>query len=543
MYVILRPTQDDVKISMLIKLSIPNLTKENAHRFESEALAITGVQKVDTWSGRAELEVMDEFVKRSVIEILTRAGFPPVVPSTITTKVCLDGMTCRACEITVEQQWKNIPGVHKVDVNSHTGIAQIVHDKNEMVHVSDLQKALSDKKYIVRSFEEKRTAFQAEQPSFIRILGLFALVFFLGALLRKLGIFSFGTAVTQSMSFAAAVVLGLVAGTSSCLAVSGGLLLSCAAKFNERYRTGSANDRFRPVFLFVLGRVIGYGFLGGLVGLLGSAFTFSPILTGGLIILAAFFMILMGFDMLNISPKWLKACMPRMPKAISRRVMDADGKDRWFMPFLLGGGTFFLPCGFTQALQVYALTTGSFWQSALMLAGFAVGTSPALLALGWASSSLKGKAGKFFFQFSGALVIVLGIWNIQNGFALAGFRAPDFRSVTVDTTAQVVQNAMDDPNVNVVDGVQQIEMSLTGTKPYYRPSNEYTVKAGVPVRLQINGGGSGCRAFFQIPKLGISEELSGEKTVMDFTPKKPGSYTFTCSMGMYRGTLNVVSST
>lgn len=525
---------------MQLNLVIQNLTKENADRFECLTLAFHGVKKVDTWQGRAQLDVVSESVIPPLLAHLSASGFS-VATKTKKTKVCIDGMTCRACELTVEQKWKKMPGVTNVHVNSHTGIAQIEHDENEIVQIDHLQKILSDQKYTVRPFDQKHpTLIQMERPSPIRLIGLFALVFLLGTLFNKLGIFGLGTSITQSMTFAAAVVLGLVAGTSSCLAVAGGLLLSSTAKFHERYASGSANDRFRPVFLFVFGRVIGYGLLGGLVGLIGTAFTFSPLFTGGLIILAAVYMMVMGLDMLKISPKWLKACLPSMPKAISRRVMDAQGKEHWSAPFLIGAATFFLPCGFTQALQVYALTTGSFWQSGLMLAGFAIGTSPALFALGWMSSSLKGKAGKFFFQFSGALVIVLGFWNIQNGLALAGVSAPDFSSRSSDQSAQVAKTLVDDPNVKTVDGVQQISMSLTGVKPYYSPSDAYTVKAGIPVRLQINGGGSGCRAFFQIPKLGISEELKNNKTVMDFTPEKPGSYIFTCSMGMYRGTLTVI---
>jgi sulfite exporter TauE/SafE/copper chaperone CopZ len=524
---------------MLLKLNISNLNKNNAERFESETLKVTGVQKVDTWTGRAELEVVDQTVVPALRNTLSHAGFN-IQPYAQVMKVCIDGMTCRSCELTIERKFKNVPGVHKVDVNARTGVARIFQKDGESVDVEHLKKALSGETYVVRGLEEKPAlSTYAERPSLMRLVGLFALVFLLGILFDKIGIFGANTTVTQSMSFAAAVVLGLVAGTSSCLAVAGGLLLSSAAKFNERYREISSNNRFRPVFLFVLGRVVGYSVLGGLVGLLGTAFTFSPFVTGGLIVLAAVYMLIMGFDMLDISPRWLKACLPRIPKSISRRVIDAEGKEHWSAPFLLGAGTFFLPCGFTQALQVYALTTGSIWQSALMLGGFAVGTAPALLALGWASSSLKGKTGKFFFQFSGALVIVLGIWNIQSGLILAGVTTPnfDFEPVTAQT-AKIIA----DPNVKIVEGVQFISMSLIQTDPYYSPSDEFTVKAGTPVRLQINGQGRGCRSYFQIPKLGVSTALSGPKTVMDFTPQKPGRYAFSCSMGMYRGALNVVSS-
>ena len=40
-------------------------------------------------------------------------------------------------------------------------------------------------------------------------------------------------------------------------------------------------------------------------------------------------------------------------------------------PLLVGVVTFFLPCGFTQAMQIYAVSTGSFWLGGLSLAIFA----------------------------------------------------------------------------------------------------------------------------------------------------------------------------
>ncbi|MBP6911491.1 sulfite exporter TauE/SafE family protein [Patescibacteria group bacterium] len=47
----------------------------------------------------------------------------------------------------------------------------------------------------------------------------------------------------------------------------------------------------------------------------------------------------------------------------------------------MGIGTFFLPCGFTQSMQVYTLSTGSFLAGGLTMLSFALGTLPMLLLL------------------------------------------------------------------------------------------------------------------------------------------------------------------
>lgn len=536
---------------MQMTIFVRNLTRENAARFEAAAHNVEGVHAVDTWNGKAVVKFRDDDTLRRLLSALAAAGFElkegggadaQGVPRVM--KVRVDGMTCRSCEILVERKFKTVAGVRKVDVNAASGIARIVCHDGCSVDVGHLQKAMAGEKYLVRGLAHGGARAETERssrPSFLRIVGLFVLVLLIGSLFNKFGVFGQSVSVAGSVTFAAALVLGIVAGSSSCLAVSGGLLLSSAGKFNERYGGTTKIGRMRPVFFFVVGRVLSYGVLGGLIGLIGSAFTPSPFFTGALMVLAALYMLVMGLEMLKICPSWMKACMPKMPKAVSHRIVDAEGREHWAAPFLLGSATFFLPCGFTQALQVYALTTGSFMESAVLLAGFALGTAPALLALGWAASSLKGKAGKFFFQFSGALVIVLGLWNIQSGLTVAGYplALPRFDFNASAASAGAGQGA--DQNVRLEGDVQVIAMRLTNSAPYYAPGNAFTVKAGVPVRIEINGRGTGCRSIFQIPKLGVSEYLNKPATSIAFTPERPGKYTFSCSMGMYPGVLNVVS--
>lgn len=543
---------------MQMTIFVRNLTRENAERFEAEARHVEGVYAVDTWKGKATIAFQGEDgedVVRRLQSALRAAGFDieecvddGMQNNARVMKVCVDGMTCRSCEITIERKFKKIPGVRSVNVDAASGVAKIMCHDGCTVDIGHLQKAIVGEKYSVRGMTARRDgrmeAEGARRPSFFRLAGLFVLVLLLGWLFNTFGVVGQSVGVAGSMTFVAALALGLVAGSSSCLAVSGGLLLSSAGKFNERYGGMTKLERMRPVFFFVAGRVLAYGILGGLIGLVGAAFTPSPFFNGTLIMLAALYMLAMGLEMLHISPPWLKACMPRMPKALSHRIVDAEGREHWAAPFLLGSATFFLPCGFTQALQVYALTTGSFAQSALILAAFALGTAPALLALGWASSSLNGKAGKFFFQFSGALVIVLGLWNVQNGLTVAGYPLSFARFGAGSNTAAASVGAAEwkDPNVRLENGVQRIAMKLTANSPYYAPSNTFTVKAGVPVRIEINGRGTGCRSIFQIPKLGVSEYLNKPATSFEFTPDKAGEYAFSCSMGMYPGVLNVVSS-
>ena len=452
-------------------------------------------------------------------------------------KFAVDGMHCQSCELMIERRLKKLPNVRQVDVNAAKGVARVVCE-GEPPTIEALNAAVIEDGYKVRPLSEgarPQPIVIEKRPTFWQLVGLFGMVLLLGSLLTRLGLFKTNAVFDSSTTFWTVFVVGLIAASSSCIAVSGGLLLSSAAKFNERFGSDAPLTRMRPVFMFIAGRVLSYTVLGGVIGAIGKALTPPLFVTGAITVLAALYMLVMGLDMLHIAPAWLKGLLPRMPKALSHRIMDAQGHPHPVAPFVLGAATFFLPCGFTQALQLYAFTTGNFAQSALLMMAFALGTAPALLALGWASGSLKGAAGKFFFRFSGALVVVLGLLNIQHGMTLAGFplRLPDFSS-----TAAAAANAAD-PNVKLVDGKQVIRMRL-GTSDFYDPSDAYTVKAGTPVRMEIEGPGYGCRSMLVIPRLRKSVALRDSLNILEFTPDAPGTYTFSCAMGMYPGTLTVV---
>lgn len=507
----------------IIRLRVDGLNSANAAAFESAA-AKAGAKGADTWKGRAALTVSDDIDQEALLAGLRDAGFP-CARIEARDVVRIGGMTCRSCELTVEEAFKGVAGVTSVDADASRGEAVITY-RDQRPTDAALQAALDGHAYVVGGDA------LSERPTFGRLFALFAAVLLLGALLSRLGALDAGYELGGGSNFLQAVLIGLLAGSTSCVAVAGGLLLSSAKAFRERYGAGAV----MPVFAFVGGRVASYALLGGVLGAVGGFVDLPPAATGALIVAAAIYMLVMGLDMLGIAPAWLKRFAPRMPKSLGGRVVAAGKGAHPAMPALLGAATFFLPCGFTQALQLYALSSGSFAAGATVLGGFALGTAPVLTAVGWASTSLKGKAGTLFFQFSGALVVVLGIWNVQNGLTVAGYplRLPSFPSAA---TAAVDGP---DPNVNVVDGVQVIDVSLTAVSPFYAPTNAFVVRAGVPVRMTLRGVGTGCRSLFQIPEFGVKTALNKAVNVVEFTPTRPVTATFSCSMGMFPGRITVV---
>ena len=340
------------------------------------------------------------------------------------------------------------------------------------------------------------------------------------------------------MGYGVVLLIGLVAAMSTCIAVTGGLLLSVAARYNEQHPDWSGIQKFRPHLYFNLGRIAGYTAFGAGVGALGSMLTISSRATGALMVAASLVMIILGLRLLKIFP-WLSRLQPKMPKFLAHKIHDLSTTQHKAAPAALGALTFFLPCGFTQALQLYILTQGSWIKGALTMLVFALGTLPALLSVGVISSFAKGNFQRYFLKFAGALVVLLGVFNIGNGLTLAGVnvRLP---GTSLSGGARAAATVLDDPNVTYDGNQQVVKMDVVAFK--YQP-NHFTIRQNVPVRWEINGVNTyGCQSVILIPKLGITKFIQQGPNVQEFMPTEPGELQFHCSMGMYRGSFTVLPS-
>jgi sulfite exporter TauE/SafE len=342
---------------------------------------------------------------------------------------------------------------------------------------------------------------------------------------------------SETMSYGLIFVVGLVASMSSCIAVTGGLLVAVAAKYNEASIALTPGQRIKPHFYFNAGRILSYTLLGGAIGALGSTLTLSPKINGVLTLVASAVMILLGLQMLRLLPA-LTRFLPTMPKSVSHFIHDLAERDANSGAFVLGAATFFLPCGFTQALQLYVLAKGSFAVGALTMLAFSLGTLPALLSLSALSSLASGNVQRHFLKFAGAAVIVLGIANIQYGLVLAGSAmnaasvAPVVPLTPGTPTAEAPPAQITAaPDKSDKPDKQVVVMRIDGFS--YLP-NRFTVMQGVPVEWRIDASeAAACGRILLAPGLGIRKLLSDRSTTMiTFVPQQAGEFGFNCGMGM-----------
>lgn len=429
------------------------------------------------------------------------------------------GMHCASCEVMIERKFKKVRGVERVSVSHANGTARL--QCSRVPNIAELQKAIDGHGYTIAA-EGVQAEPEQRRGSHWETGAIFLLIVAAYLILRQFKLVP-EIGVTDSMSYGFVFAIGLVAAVSSCIAVTGGLLVAVSAKYAENHPTLTGMQRFKPNLLFNLGRIAGYGVLGGVVGALGSMLTLSTRITGVVTIGASVVMILLGFQLLHLFPR-LQRFQLKTPKFLGHRIHDAASGEHKAGPFLLGAATFFLPCGFTQALQLYVLSQGDWKVGALTMFVFSLGTLPALLSLSAISSFTKGKTQRYFLKTAGVIVLLLGLSNIRNGFALAGFAVPGVPNAKTTVVAT-------DPNVRVENGVQVVAMTVNGYT--YEPA-QFTVQQGVPVQWKIDGRrAAGCGRVLVASDLGIQQYLSSSgTTLVAFTPKTAGTFRFNCPMGM-----------
>lgn len=434
------------------------------------------------------------------------------------------GMHCKSCEILIGSKLLKVDGVQQVQVSQKNACADVYFEEKKP-NTADMHQAVVDAGYTVGKAGKLPWITRDVQMyrDFTKALIIFAVLFFV---IKGLGLTELSVD-TQNKGLLIVFVVGLVAGISTCMALIGGLVLGFASRHAELHPEATRIQNFRPHIFFNGGRVVGYTVFGGIIGLAGTAFKLSTPLLGGLTLFVGLVMIFMGLKLVEIFPA-LKQKSLTLPTKLAKTLGIKQDVHEYShkAAFVTGALTFFLPCGFTQAMQIYAVSTGSFTKGALIMGLFALGTAPGLLGIGGLSSLFQGAKARVFFMIAGIAVILFGFYNIQSAQLLL-----------VKPVTQSEQNT----TVTKTGDVQEIYMTQDGRG--YNPKN-FTVTLGQKVRWIIESKNPyTCASQLRVPSYGIEKDLVQGQNIVEFTPTKTGPIQFSCSMGMYRGVINVVEST
>lgn len=334
---------------------------------------------------------------------------------------------------------------------------------------------------------------------------------------------------------------GLFTGGLTCLAVQGGLLAATIAQREEEHLKDKIKDgQARPILAFLIAKLAAYTILGLLLGWFGSLFELSLTAQAILQIAVAVFMVGTAGALLNLHSVF-RYFIIQPPKFVTRRIRNISKSGDLFAPALLGAFTVFIPCGTTQAMMALAIASGAPLAGAAIMFAFILGTGPLFFILGYLATRLGDTLHKKFMRVAAYAIVVLALFNLNNGIALTGSKW------TLGKIAKGVVCTIaycDDNPSSKSPKPQAVSEATIIIQNYGYSPREFTVKAGSQVKINlVNKDAYTCAQAFTIPKLNIRKIIApGKSDSVVFTaPKKPGQLAFMCSMGMYRGIINVVN--
>lgn len=341
----------------------------------------------------------------------------------------------------------------------------------------------------------------------------------------------------SATTYPALFVVGLFT-SLHCVAMCGGLNLGQSLVYTTETRrpsgaafsSGTAHKKktlqaLRPNALYNLGRLISYTAIGGLLGLLGSAFALSAQARAAIGVAAGAFMVAMGLTLMGILRPGVLSKL--LPKKVVHKVASATATLRQRGPFLLGLVNGLMPCGPLQAMRVYAVATGSAAVGALSLFAFCLGTVPLMFVAGSVITALKARWRRGLMRIGGTMLVVFDLVAAGNGATLLG--------VNVSLPAQ--RGSDEVVAATGADGIQRATVEVD-----YGTYQDVRLKAGVPAELTFHVPEDkliGCNSSLAIPAFGIQSDLATGDTVVSFTPNQAGAYPYACWMGMIKATITV----
>lgn len=416
-------------------------------------------------------------------------------------------MFCEQCENVINKHLLAMDGVHAAQASLAKGEVTVLYDES-VCREERIVEVITKAGYTVKEDSNINTL--------VNGISILVIIFGLWYIINAFGwnqIFQNFPEATDGMSYAMLFVIGLLT-SFHCIAMCGGLNLAGSLQ-NERV--------LKSTVLYNLGRLVSYTVIGGLLGALGSVLAITLKMRAIIGILAGIVMVFMGIKMMNCFPFMKKLYIP-MPKSLKKKLFQRKHNSSFYIGLVNG----FMPCGPLQTMQLLAIAGGSFLGGALSMFFFCLGTVPLLLLFGLAVGTLKNKAKQIMALVGGTLIVVFGVYMLQNNFALTGIEL--FPKQNVEDSAII---AMQYDDVQVVDSI-------------LRPGSYdvIQVKAGVPVEWNITADKAslnGCNGEIVIPEYDIDIKLKEGVNTITFTPTETGTVNYSCWMGMIRSKIVVVN--
>ena len=420
--------------------------------------------------------------------------------------VKIKGISCNHCVQTIETNLLKDKNIESVKFKNDIAI---ITYKNTINKEKLIKKIISLGYYTEEDYisdDITKLDNKTNLKEIILIITILILIFYLLYKLIGFNIFNVIPPIDSNITYGMLFITGLFT-SIHCISMCGAINLLTVIN-----KTGKRN--YKSPFLYNLGRLISYTFLGVVVGLIGSTITINNQVSGIIILLAATIMFLMALSMLGIIPL--------------RKVKKLNGKLKTKSPFLIGLLIGLMPCGPLQAMQVYALSTGSPIKGAISMFLFCLGTIPLMLSTGLILTRLNSKNKIIINKIATCLILILSLVMLNQ--ALLSLDIDLFKNQKEETYQKSI----------IRDNYQEIKINAS-----YGNYQDIIIQKDIPVKLIIHVDKdklTGCNNEIYLKKYNIKKKLVAGDNLIEFTPTKVETLIYTCYMNMIKNNIKVIDN-
>ena len=426
----------------------------------------------------------------------------------------VEWMHCNACKILIEKSVNEIKNVSDVKANVRKWTVEICYNQKEP-DFKKIEKTIEENWYKISTQKVKKNRLSDNKTDyiifFLSLIWFLILYYLIKNFWRINSDFS---TEKWELSFGFAALIWLIAWFSSCMAIVWWLVLAISSKWNNENEDTKFVNKFIPHVWFNLWRIVWFWILWWILWLLWGILKLSPVFLSIMTLIVWIILILLWLNLTKISPKFDTLFALPTWKLFQKWSEELWNKNRIIYAICGWLLTFFLPCWFTFSMQLYALSTWSFWTWAVIMIAFTIGTLPWLLWIWVITSAFKWKVAKIFYQIVWVLVILLWIYNISNVW-------------------WNVQWLLSSNEVSAWQSIETINMKYTSK--WLEPAS-ITVELWKTYHIVIDSQTTvyGCMSTITLPWLdnSIKEIKNWDQIVFEFTPTKRWTFGFNCAMGV-----------
>ena len=211
--------------------------------------------------------------------------------------------------------------------------------------------------------------------------------------------------------FLSAIILGLM-GSLHCVGMCGPIAFMLPVDRTNNYK------KFGQIFLYHFGRLLAYGIIGLVFGLLGKGLYVFGMQQKLSIVIGAFMIIVIlipyrTFNRYNLSKPIYKAISG--VKNLLGKELKKKTPDTFLTIGFLNG---FLPCGLIYMALFGAVAMGDFIQGGIYMVLFGLGTIPLMTTVVYFSGALKGTVQQKIQKLVPVFVVIIGVLFIIRGLGL-----------------------------------------------------------------------------------------------------------------------------